>query len=471
MAETGPNILLFLTDDHAAWALRCAGHSELRTPNLDRLAAGGVRFADAATPCPVCSPARACLLTGRTPSQHGVHDWLGGGLADSRDWLAGEVTLQERLRDAGYWTALAGKWHLGTPPGRPGAHPGFDRAYVAPQYPHNGPIEGLLDGRPVRADGNNSTVTTDHALALLGARPRGRPFFLCVGYVATHSPYGESAHDPELVDSYRDATFADLPDAGDEPPHPRLKNEGTGSPEVVPDAAQTANLRRGYYAAVTEVDREVGRLLDHLDAEGLADDTLVLYTSDHGCALGHHGFWGKGNSTRPLNMHRASTAVPLIARWPGRAGWEGGVVRDTPVDHYDTFQTLLAAAGVAADPSRAYPGFSYLDPAWRRCSPRFGEYGDLRMIERDGLKLTWRYPDGPHDLFDVRGDPRERVNLWPDPSRAADAATLAAQLHAWYALHEEPSKSGLRVKELPPHNDGAEAWRDGLREAKGLQVY
>jgi choline-sulfatase len=110
-----PNLLLFLTDDHGAWALGCAGNREVRTPALDRLAAEGARFTNAFTPSPVCSPARACLLTGRTPSQVGIHDWIQEEKPEygDRDWLDGERTLAEYLNEAGYHCGLSGKWHLG----------------------------------------------------------------------------------------------------------------------------------------------------------------------------------------------------------------------------------------------------------------------------------------------------------------------------------------------------------------------
>ena len=115
MAEERPNILLFLTDDHGAWAMGCYGNSEVQSPTLDQLAREGVRFANAFTPSPVCSPARACLLTGRTPSQVGIHDWLeeAGPQFGDPDWLADEITLPEILTAAGYHCGLSGKWHLG----------------------------------------------------------------------------------------------------------------------------------------------------------------------------------------------------------------------------------------------------------------------------------------------------------------------------------------------------------------------
>ncbi len=451
-----PNILLFLTDDHGAWALRCAGHPEIRTPNLDRLAATGVRFTDATTPCPVCSPARACVMTGRTPSQVGIHDWLQMDERSDRDWLDDELTLPKLLQDHGYWTALAGKWHLGCQWTNP---PGFDRAVsFGDQWPHNGLHHFHRDGERFEAEGNMSALITNQAMSLLAEREADRPFFLNVGYIATHSPYHAEKHDPALVELYRDATFADMP--REVPPHPWRKNEGIGEDEL-DDPAAIESRWRGYYAAVTEIDREVGRLLDWLDAEGLAENTLVVYTSDHGCALGHQGFWGKGNSTRPLNMYEVSLKVPLIARGP-MSGWTGGVVRDAAVDHYDLFQTLLHAAGIAPPLGRDYAGSSVLEPAWQRSGPRFGEYGDLRMIRTDRFKLVHQFFDpATSELFDLAVDPTECSPL-DDPARHT---LLLAQLEAWYQTHDDPAKSGLRVLDLPRHNDGAEAWRDGRREA------
>ncbi|MCC7407806.1 MAG: DUF4976 domain-containing protein, partial [Phycisphaeraceae bacterium] len=204
----------------------------------------------------------------------------------------------------------------------------------------------------------------------------------------------------------------------------------------------------------------------------------VIYVSDHGCALGHQGFWGKGNSTRPLNMYEVSIRVPLIMRWPDHI--PAGRVVQRCVDHYDLFRALCEVAGVdLTQPdlaARRHPGRSLLPLAQGRDVPdwddtHFGEYGDLRMIRTTQHKLVRRYPHGPDDLFDLQADPQEKTNLINDPAHAQLRRDLEARLDAFYAQHEDPAKSGLRVKELPRHNDGSEAWRDGLREAAGLQVY
>ena len=460
LPEMKPNILLFLTDDHGAWALGCNGNREVRSPVLDGLAAEGTRFANAFTPCPVCSPARACLMTGRTPSQVGIHDWIQEEypqFADP-DWLEDEITLPEFLCDAGYYCGLSGKWHLGRSHLTPR---GFDWCFGLPgwQGTHIQEYTYHLNGEPVTLSGNKTRFITDYALDFLDQTPRDQPFFLNVGYIATHSPYANQ--EPELVALYDEATFPDIPEYV---PHPWHKNEGLAG-----GAHERQALRsryQSYYAAVTDIDRSVGRILDRLRAQGRLDDTLVIYTSDHGCALGHHGFWGKGNSTRPLNMYEVSLRIPLIMRWPGVV--EAGHTIGRCVDHYDTFQAIGEWVAVALS-DRAYPGRSLAPLARGEPSDwddtRFGEYGDLRMIRTPRFKLVKRYPGGPDDLFDMQADSGENHNLAGHPEFAAIEAGLAKQLEAWYARHSDPQKSGLRVKELRQHNLRSEAWRDGLREA------
>ncbi|MCC7145315.1 MAG: sulfatase-like hydrolase/transferase [Phycisphaeraceae bacterium] len=464
----GPNILLFLTDDHGPWSLGCYGNSECRSPTLDRLAAEGVRFANAFTPCPVCSPARACLLTGRTPSQVGIHDWLWevDPQIGDRDWLAEEITLPQLLQQAGYYCGLSGKWHLGQSHKTPR---GFDWCFGLPrrQGKHIQEYTYHLNNEPVTLTGNKTGFITDYALRFLEQAPADRPFFLNVGYIATHSPYGE--HEPDLMASYAGASFRDIPVYE---PHPWHKNEGM----INGDQFSPHDLRRlyaGYYAAVTDMDRHMRRIFDALGRQGRLDDTLVIYTADHGCALGHQGFWGKGNSTRPLNMYEVSLRVPLLMRWPGRIP-AGKVVADG-VDHYDHFKAICAVAGVDLERAhlaeRRYPGRSLWPLAcgqtiadWRQT--RFGEYGDLRMIRTPGHKLVRRYGHRPDELFDLRQDPLEKNNLAAQPTAADLRATMEAELEEFYAKHDDPRHSGLRVKELPKQNDAAEAWRDGLREAR-----
>ena len=458
-----PNIVLFLTDDHGHWATGCYGNREVHTPSLDALAQLGARFEYAYTPTPVCSPARACLLTGKTASQVGIHDWLEEAIPEvgQRDWLGETKTLFDYLSDAGYCTGLSGKWHLGQshlPPRSADFHfglPGW-------QGSHNGAYTYSLAGELVEIEGNKSKLITDHAIKFLDTVPDDKPFFLNIGYIATHSPYVQSAHDPARTARYQDCAFRKIPPYE---PHPWVKNEGGGN-----DLSQQDLLDRyiGYYTAVNEIDDNIARIVGALYMRGMWENTIIIYTSDHGCAMGHQGFFGKGNSTRPLNMYEVSLRVPLII---SGGDIESGT-RHHYVDHCDTFHTICQLAGVEL-PADNYAGRSYRDMLYGRVTDwdntRYGEYGDLRMIRDARWKLVWRYPNGPHDLFDLRQDPGETSNCFaqhPDIARA-----YKARLDAFYAEREPEATSGLNVKQQPRHNGGSEAWRDGRREARGLQVY
>lgn len=454
---TKPNILLFLTDDHAQWALGCYGNQEIRTPSLDYLASRGVRMANAFTPTPVCSPARACLLTGRYASQHGIHDYLGSGNPEinSIKRMAAETTLAQLLQAAGYQTALSGKWHLGQDEF---PQPGYDHWFTLGRkypVPHEGPVEYGVDGEHRLQTGRISDVVTDQALNFLRQMAAEHPFFLQVGYYATHSPWEGQAE--RLVDSYRSATFADIP-ADETYPFGRQNLESRN--------ATRFNRREAlaqYYAAVTEIDAGVGRLLDYLEATGQLHNTIVIYTSDHGLNCGHHGIWGKGNGTLPLNMVEESIRVPLIFYGPDHLF--AGQSRAEMVDHLDTFQTILEAAGLS-QPAGQYAGRSFWPllcesgdrPLWRQ--QQFGEYGNVRMVRTNRFKLVRREPAGLHELFDLTNDPRERQNLFADPACQPIVTELTQAITAHFSQYEDPQKSGLNVREQPHHNF-TEAWREG----------
>ena len=458
-----PNIVLFLTDDHGAWAHGCYGNADLHTPTLDALAASGARFRHAWTPTPVCSPARACLMTGKTASQVGIHDWLEEAIPEvgERDWLGETPTLFQLLSAAGYATGLCGKWHLGQSHLRP---KDVDDYFGLPgwQGVHNQAYAYVHQDSHVELDGNKSAFITDHALDFLDSVSDDQPFFLNVGYIATHSPYHQQAHDPQQTARYQNCAFRDIPPYQ---PHAWVKNEGASND---PNEQDLLDRYVGYYAAVTEIDDNIARIVAALKANGQWENTILIYTSDHGCALGHQGFFGKGNSTRPLNMYDISLRVPLIITGPGIAPQ----VVPQYVDHYDTFHTIAELAGLSLL-NQDCAGRSYApllrgeDIDWD--DTRYGEYGDLRMIRDERWKLILRYPNGPHDLFDLQTDPTERVNFYAEQPQTVDE--LKARLDAFYRRHEVESRSGLRVKEQPIHNGSSEAWRDGRREARGLQAY
>ncbi len=337
-----PNILVFLTDDHGQWASGCYGNREIHSPTMDYLAKTGVRMTCAFTPTPVCSPARASFFTGRLPSQHGIHDWILETTepGSQHPGLDGQTNIGQLLQGAGYQTALIGKWHCGKS-WEP--KPGFDCwfSYGDRQYPHKGEIRFSDQGKIVTDTCFQTAAFTDQSIRFLRNRRREQPFFLFVGYVDTHGPF--SQHPERLVESYRNCSFDDIPHRGD-----------------LSEKARE-NLAQ-YYAAVTYIDAQMGRIIDELDARGELDNTLVVYTADHGHMNGHHGLTGKGNATRPQNFLEESILVPCLFSW--KEGLPAGAVRHQMVDHCDLFATLLDVANAVPDEGTHKaihsPGESYL---------------------------------------------------------------------------------------------------------------
>jgi len=452
-----PNIVIVCNDDHASWVLPTYGNREMQTPAIDYLAATGTVMEQAFTPCPVCSPGRASLLTGRMPSQHGVHDYISGSPESmGRNWMKDEITLPMLLSGVGYRTAMIGKWHLGNdmePQSR------FDRWYaLSGDYPipHRGPYRYSDDGVEVWESADKSTHLTDKAIEFLREQDGESPFFLYVAYVATHHPW--NGHCERLVSHYRGSSFIDVPD--DEPyPFGVQALESTFKTRDNPPEALAQ-----YYAGVAEVDEGVGRIVDTLETSGFADNTIVVFTSDHGLCCGHHGIWGKGNGTLPLNVVEEAIRVPLIIRDQSRI--KEGQRRTEFVDHLDLFQTLVELADISlpGDRADAYPGRSFRkllagiesDIQWREV--QFCEYGELRMARTEHHKLVLRFPDGPHELFDLVRDPRETFSFYNDPGYQSTVDDLTDRINQYFDTYEDPDKSGLRVRDLPKHND-TEAWR------------
>jgi arylsulfatase A-like enzyme len=457
---TQPNILVIMTDDHGQWASGCYGTREIHTPSMDYLASTGVRMANSFTATPVCSPARASFFTGLYPSQHGVHDWLFYHVNVKNDEqrealknqpsIAGETTLAQMLAGAGYTCGLSGKWHCG---GDDDPQPGFDTWYSLRTNPPARDGQYSNNGEFVEHQGYHTDIITENAVSFLKGRDEGKPFFLFVGYIGTHSPWRD--HPERLVEQYRECAFDDLPDDITYP-FGRLAGESTQNSRF--------NRREAlaqYYASVTHIDEGIGRLLNELDAQGLREDTLVVYTADHGLNCSQHGLWGKGNGTRPLNMLEESIRIPMIFNQPGQVF--AGQVRPEFVDHCDLFETLLDTAGVAPERQKNYPGRSFKPvltqaralPGWR--DKQVCEYGHVRMVRTERYKLIRRYSDEPDHLFDLVNDPREVHDIFD--AQPAIVSELTARLDNFFDRYEDPAKSGLRVRDLPRHNFN-EAWRD-----------
>jgi arylsulfatase A-like enzyme len=454
-----PNVLFVLSDDQGPWAMRCAGNADIVTPTLDALAASGVRFTDFFCTSPVCSPARASLLTGNIPSRHGVHDWIrAGNVGAARiDYLAGQPLLTDRVAAAGYRCGLVGKWHLGASDvPRDGyvrwfAHEsGMSAYYGAPM---------LDETKPVRIERYLTDAITDQALAFIAAEAgRTEPFWLSLNYTAPHYPWIDS-HPREYTDLYADCAFASCPD---EPPHPWSAH---GNPATDEGHRRRRESLVGYFAATTAMDAGIARVLRMLDTRDLRASTLVIFMSDNGMNCGHHGIWGKGNGTRPQNMYDSSVKVPCLVAQPGRIA---AAVRDDLLSAYDVFPTLLDYLGIDDPASVARPGRSFralLDgvagaPA-RDAAIVFDEYGPTRMLRTREWKYVHRHPGGPHELYDLVSDPDERRNRVDEPACAATVAALRARLAAWFAAYVDPPQDGVRkpvigTGQLARSNHGAD---------------
>ncbi|MEO6803055.1 MAG: sulfatase-like hydrolase/transferase [Granulicella sp.] len=453
-----PNIVIFLTDDHGQWAQHAYGNSELKTPNMDRLAAQGTRMTQAFTTCPVCSPARASFFTGRMPSQHGIHDWLKEDTdALTHPGLAGQTLISELMKDAGYHTALIGKWHCGK---TSEPKPGFDRwfSYWTSQYPHEGVQHFSDQGKEVVDEGQQSPLLTRQAINFLQdhqqkTASKAEPFFLFISYVDTHSPH--NAAPDNLVAEYDTATFRDIPKEKLAACH------GKALEPVAADPEKERRRRMEYYGAVSSIDAEVGKVLDALKAAGQMENTLVIYTGDHGLNAGQHGLWEKGNATIPQNFLEESIRISCTVSWPG-GGFNQNAICDDLVSHPDLWATLLDVAEATPDTATAAkinsPGQSYLRQlrgkkvsGWRQTM--ISEYGNARMARNGRYKLIRRYPFAavtfPDELYDLREDPRETVNRYSDPALKSVIEELSGEIDQFFAKYTVPGHSGLDMEHQP----------------------
>ena len=444
-----PNIIFIQADDQGAWALGCAGNAEIRTPNLDRLAATGLHFENFFCVSPVCSPARASILTGRIPSQHGVHDWLRAGNSTVEPdrggeliaYLEGLTAYTDVLAQNGYTCGISGKWHLGD---AHHAQKGFSYWEVhakggGPYY--QGPM--IKDGAAYEEPRYVTDVFTENALAFLATQQdSAQPFYLSIHYTAPHSPWDRDNHPHDLYDDYHaNCPFDSIPNV---PAHPWQINS---APQGRTDEERRAILS-GYYAAVTAMDTGIGRVLDWLEENGLRENTLVFFTSDNGMNMGHHGIYGKGNGTFPQNMYDTSVKVPMIISRPGHIAQ--GQVIESLLSHYDIMPTLLDYVGLDTPDADQLPGQSFAgllqgEPAAGHGHVVvFDEYGPVRMIRNEAWKYVHRYPYGPHELYNLEEDPDEHSNLIDSPACQEIIEAMKLELDTWFLRYTDPARDGSR---------------------------
>ncbi|QZY28338.1 sulfatase family protein [Nocardioides coralli] len=458
---TRPNILLVVADDHAANAVGCYGGPHAVTPRIDTIAADGMRFTQCGCTNSLCAPSRATILTG-------TYNHVNGVTTLSTEFDARQPAFPELLRDAGYRTALIGKWHLG----HGGVHDprGFDHWEVLPdQGDYHDPTFLTMDGGSHVRPGYATDLITDLSLDWLGSvESADEPWCLLVQHKAPHRPWEPAPRHAELTfesagsppDTFHDdyahpATAArdarmrvardlNLEDLKEDPPL-----------DVVADPAAYAGwaLDRyltDYLRCVVAVDEGVGRLLDHLDETGQADDTVVVYTSDQGFFLGEHGWYDK------RFMYTESLQMPLLVRYPRLVA--PGSESDALVLNVDFAQTFLDLAGVPAHDRMQGRSLAPLlagqepgDVGWRESAYyRYWEHLDgchhvaaHRGVRTRDRKLVHYYGSGcgqpgasgdetpeEWELFDLADDPQELHSVHDDPAYADDLARLRAELDA-----------------------------------------
>lgn len=466
-----PNIVFIMSDDHGYWGLNCAGTKELRTPNLDKLAKQGIRFDNFFCASPVCSPARASIFTGTIPSQHGVHDWISGGHVDEEEigeeikkymdvpneevpdkykWPVGQLkgekkaaafieghkTFTEILADNGYICALSGKWHLGDS-AKPQA--GFSywntTAFGGGDYYRQPVIKaGKVE---IETEKYVTDYITDNAIDFLDNHNNDKPFYLSVHYTAPHAPWGPEHHPKDIWDSYNDCEFESIPNL---PTYP-------GATFVPGDKRR--ECQQGYFTAITAMDDCIGRIIDKLEDMNIMEDTLIIFTSDNGMNMGHHGIFGKGNGTFPQNMYDTSVKVPMIMYKRGTV--EKGEVNTNLLSHYDIMPTLLEYVGLNDSIDEALPGNSFAQILegdqieGRDDVVIMDEYGPVRMIRTREWKYIHRYPYGPHELYDMINDKDEYNNLIEDESKSDIIDDMRNRLEKWFVKYVNPTLDGRHL--------------------------
>lgn len=476
-----PNVLFIMSDDQGAWAMGCVGNDEVKTPNLDRLAATGINFSNFFCASPVCSAARASVLTGRIPSQHGVHDWIKSGSVGIDElpehmrndkyyefentpieYLEGMGAYTDILSDNDYLCGLSGKWHLGNST-KPQKGFSYWKALLRGgcQY-YNGDV--VEDGKIFYHKGYITDYITDNALEFLDNTARdNNPFYLSVHYTAPHSPWDRKNHPKEFFDMYEDCQCKSCPD---EPIHPQqIKSCPIGdSPQ------QRKENIKGYYAAITAMDTNIGRIIDKIEQMGLRENTLIVFTSDNGMNLGHHGIWGKGNGTFPQNLFDTSVKVPFIV---SRLGFvpEGKVCEEL-LSHYDFMPTLLEYLNMDNPDKTTLPGKSFskiLEGKDIKCRDNivvFDEYGPVRMIRSKEYKYIHRYPYGPHEFYDLINDPSEKNNLISDQLYKESIEEMRAKMQDWFTCYADPQIDGAKE----PVTGAGQIGRGGSN-SKGKESY
>lgn len=426
-----PNVLVILTDDQRWDAMGCAGNRLIKTPNMDRLAAEGVRFANVFVTTSLCSPSRASLLSGQYARRHRV-------LNNFTEYPNALPSYPRRLKEAGYETAYIGKWHMGEDNDE--RRPGFDHWFSHRGQGNYFDNEFNDDGIRRKVPGYYTTAVTDHAVEWL-RRPHARPFLLILGQKAPHGgpiqPEPRFEHDLDHVSIPRPANAEDYA-APDKPTW--LKESyptwhGLGGPLY--GQKEYSRFVRAYLATLLSVDESVGRIYETLRSLGQLDNTVLVFTSDNGFVLGEHGRVDKRTA------YEESLRIPLLVRYPPLA--RAGTVVSNLVTSLDLAPSIIDLAG--AKPLRGVQGTSWKplligkQARWRDAflyeynfEKQFPYTPNVRALRT----ASWKYIHYPHgdgspdrftaELYDLVHDPLEQHNLIADSRFASQRRRMERDL-------------------------------------------
>ncbi len=439
-ADPRPNFVFIYTDDQRYDAMSVVQREQgergrypwFTTPHMDRIAAGGVRFRNAFVTLALCAPSRAAFLTGRYNHLNGVVDNYTSFPTDS-------VTHASLLRTAGYTTAYIGKWHMGT---QSAQRPGFSysASYVGQGKYQDCPFE--INGQSTPTTGWVDDVATDYAIDFIKQQPRTTPFSVVLGFKTPHVPLEPP---PRAKDRFTGEKWRTVPSMNDRAPY-REPPAATAAPNI--ERATPLN----YFRCISAIDDNVGRVLDTLDALGLAENTVVVYTSDNGYLHGEHSLGDKRAA------YDESIRIPLLVRYPKK--FPAGTTADEMILNLDIAPTFLDLAGVKIP--REMQGRSVVPlataragaarPEWRHAffyeyflETQYPQTPTLFAVRTDTAKLVkYHGRDDLTELFDLRADPYEMKNLARDPAHAALLAKMQGEFDA------QLKAVAFRMPELKP---------------------
>jgi arylsulfatase A-like enzyme len=452
------NVLLLMTDQHRFDVLGCMGNEVIETPNLDRIAAEGTVFDSAYSSCPSCIPARAKLITGMNQWETGL---LGMGQGQKPMGTNFKHTLPGELAKDGYYCKGVGKMHFHPQRSLNGFHhieldeslrrqdPDFISDYERWFNDHKDGDYGMNDGRDFNGwEGkpyhnppflHPNFWTVNQSIDFINDRDPSMPFFLKTSFARPHSPYDAIPDYFEKYDKKKlpEALVGKWADIHDDPETAKCSNAWHG----IKSAEEIHNARAGYYGNVEHIDHEIGKLLDFMEKQGILDDTMIIFTSDHGDMLGDHNMW------RKTYAYEGSAHIPMIVRLPKDLQKGIAARNDKPVMLCDVMPTILEALGVdipdTVDGLSMLPLIQQKDCAWRdyvhgeHCTC-YSTDEEMQYLTDGKIKYIWFPRTGREQLFDLEKDPYELNDLTDNKEYANILEGLRTRL----------------VKELAPRNCG-----------------